>query len=94
MGILEVLAAGKGDEKLTLGEDGQENAKKVNDLLTKKYSVFVSVGEGEAKQDKKVTSFDADKNEFVVEETVQEKKEVRIPAQTAVATAIAPVAGG
>jgi hypothetical protein len=94
MGVLEILAAGKGDDKLELGDDGKANGEKVNELLTKKYSIFIAVGEGEAKKDMKVTSFDSEKNEFVVEETVNEKKETRIAAKDAKATAIAPVAGG
>jgi hypothetical protein len=86
MGMLEILAAGKGDEKVELGEDGVANKAKFDDLFKKRYLVTVT-SEG---QSKKVTGFDAEKNELIVEES----KELRIPATSAVVTAIAPIAGG
>lgn len=96
MGILEVLAAGKGHDEIELGDNGEENAKKVQELLDKKYTITVTVGEGEAKTDKKVTGFDKEKNEFVIKETVTktEETELRVPANNAKATAVAPLAGG
>jgi hypothetical protein len=94
MGFIEVLATGKGDDKLELTEDGAANAAKVNDLLTKRYTIFVAVGEGETKEDKKVTGFDAEKNEFICAQQVTETKEFRYAAKEAKATAIAPIAGG
>lgn len=98
MGVIEILATGKGHDELKLTDNGAENKTKVDELLGKKYLITVEVGEGDQKESKKVTSFDGEKNEFVIEEikreTVESKTELRVPAATAKATAVAPTAGG
>lgn len=97
MGMIDVLKAGKGEtaghEELALGENGAANKTKVDDLLKKKYTLMIDVGTGDQKTQKKVSSFDGDKNEFVVKESAS-KDETRIAAKDAKVTAIAPTSGG
>lgn len=97
-GIIDVLAAGKGHEELTLPDDHQAAKAQVDDLLKKGYAVFVSVEEGEGDQkqktDKKVTGFDGDTGEYICAEQITETKESRYAAASVKATAIAPTAGG
>lgn len=89
-GIIEVLAVGKGHDEVKLPDDGVEAKAHVDDLKKKGYAIFVS-HEG---TDYKVDDFDPVTKEYVITQTVTEQKEVRIPAATAKATAIAPTAGG
>lgn len=89
-GIIEVLAAGKGHDELKLPDNGQEAKAQVDDLKKKGYTIFVA-HEG---ADHRVDDFDASTNEYIVNQTVTETKQLRIPAATAKATAIAPTAGG
>jgi hypothetical protein len=97
MGYFEVLS-GNGDEKIELSESGAENKAKMDDFMSKGYSLTVTfdevVGDSREKTTKKVTGFDPESNEFLCDEMVTEKKTTRIPAATAVVTAVAPVAGG
>ncbi len=96
MGVIEILAAGKGHDELQLTENGAENKTKVDDLLAKRYSITVEVGEGDAKATEKATGFDGDTNEFLIDKvkTVEEKTQLRVSAVNAKATAVAPTAGG
>jgi hypothetical protein len=93
MGMLEIMS-GNGHDKVELGADGAANKAKFDELLGKKYVLMASVGEGDQKTDKKVTGFDAEKNEVIIEETTTKTETTRIAAQSATVTAIAPVAGG
>lgn len=83
-GFIEVLAVGKGDEKIELTQDGSENKNKVDDLLKKGYLLSVMVGDNS----ESVSGFDAESNSVIA------KQEIRIPANEAKITAVAPIAGG
>lgn len=98
-GVIEVLAAGAGHNEVTLNTDPKEAKKQIDDFVSKRYALFVSI-DG---QDHKVHHFDEATNEIVVEtvETVEPAKpavtktvEKRISALTAKVTAVAPTSGG
>lgn len=89
-GVIEVLSTTGGHEDLQLPESPQEAQAKVQELMQKGYSIFLSLGEGDTKQDKKVTGFDGETGEYLV----KEETTLRFPAATAKATAVAPTAGG
>ena len=93
-GIIEVLATGKGHEELKLPDNNAEAKTKVDELLTKGYTIMVTVGEGDQKTEKKVTGFDGEKGEYLIKEKSTTETELRVLAATAKATAIAPTAGG
>jgi archaellum component FlaD/FlaE len=97
-GIIEILNSGKGHDELKLPDDKAEAKKKVQELLDKRYTIFVKVttGEGDAKkeEDHKVDSYDEATGEYVIKQTVTEQKELRVLAASATATAVAPTAGG
>lgn len=85
-GVIEVLKAGAGDEKIEISSDPETASKQVSDLMSKGYSLFIS-HDGD---DLKVDSLDKEKMEFVMSQT----KEVRVPASQAKITAVPPISGG
>jgi hypothetical protein len=95
-GKIEVLNTTKGHEEVTLPEDKAEAKQKVDDMMKKGYSLFVTVEDGDKKEDKKVTGFDGETGDYLVKEIVTKKEDVihRFPSATAKVTAVAPVAGG
>jgi hypothetical protein len=97
-GIIEVLATGKGHDELKLPDDKAEAKKQVDGLIAKGYTIMVTVGDGDAKTEKKVTEFDGETGDYIIKEkvtkTVTEDAVLRVPSASAKATAIAPTAGG
>jgi len=101
-GVIEVLAAGAGHNEVTLNTDPKEAKKQIDDFVSKRYALFVSI-EG---QDHKVHHFDEATNEIVVETVevvtpevpavpaVTKTVEKRVSALQAKVTAVAPTAGG
>ncbi len=94
-GMISVMSS-NGDDELKLPDDKAEAKKKVDELLDKSYSIFVTKesGEGDAKtkDSLKVSGYDEATGEYIVKQG--EKPDLRINAATANATAVAPVAGG
>ena len=95
MGSFCILHAQHGDDKLQLPKEGAEAKKKVEDLINKRYTLTLTykTGEGDSAKEEttKVTSFDADKYEFVCKGT---GAETRHKPDDVTVVAVAPTCGG
>jgi hypothetical protein len=85
-GVIAILSTGSGHDEVTLKSDPIEAKKQVDDLMQKRYTLFVNI-DG---TDCKVSRFDETTNEVVA----LGEAEKRVPAATAKMTAVAPVGGG
>jgi hypothetical protein len=79
-GMLEVLSIGKGDLKISIGCDNEEDIEKgrrlIEEMLTKGYSIFVETDEGPVR----VARFNPNRMTYIIKEIVEEPAEEQASA--------------
>ncbi len=88
---LEVLSCPAGDIKIDTDDNNPEDRKKLSKEIVKllKKGFLVTLGKG--KLVKRITGYDADANEWILDDG---KNRTKAPAKDTTATVIAPLAGG